>query len=121
MNYKTNQEFDAAQDRILELLAEVEDQINDINEITNIIDVDSIIAEQEKAVFIIKLSEIVGNYLRRDVNDQRDNYIEKLERDLELAKSDCDYFKRKYHEAHDNELKLANALEDVAGVLASKA
>lgn len=79
--------------------------------------VDDIIAEQDKSVFIFKQSELINAYRDRDVHDERDAYIAKLEADLEKSKRQEAYYSDLWMKERRNNDNLKSAIKSLTAVL----
>lgn len=116
MAYKPNQEYETAQSRISSLLGQIKEQVQAIatSEPT---EVNDIIAEQDKSYFIFKQTELISAYRDRDVFDDRDSYIAKLEEDLKKSEGQVEYYKGLWYKELQTSKSLKSALHSLTTVL----
>lgn len=105
--------FDNAQSIISEIVAEIGELVSQINECTELEEVDGIVPEQEKNCLIMKLCTLAQHYSIRDDNDDR---IEKLEKEVEKEKNSSTYWWRKCDKQDEYKKKselLTTALSNI--------
>lgn len=120
MGYTTSTEYETAQSRISTLLDQIGEQLQAITTSTDPEDatcVDGVIAEQDKSNFIFKQSELISAYRDRDVHDDRDSYIAKLEEELTKAKNQAKAESERWYKEYKINKQLKAALKSITAVL----
>lgn len=118
MAYTTSTEYETAQSRISTLLDQIGEQIEAIaTSSEGSTGIDRVIAEQNKSFFIFKQNELISAYRDRDVHDDRDSYIAKLEADIEKSKRQEDYYHDLWMKERRNNGNLKSALKSIAAVI----
>lgn len=120
MEYNNPPEYETAQSRISTLLDQIGEQLQAIATSTDTGDaacVDSVIAEQDKSNFIFKQNELISAYHDRDVFDERDSYIAKLEEELTKAKNQAKVESERWYKEYQINKQLKAALKSLAAVL----
>lgn len=120
MEYNNSPEYETAQSRISTLLDQIGEQLQAIATNTDPEDatcVDSVIAEQDKSFFIFKQNELISAYRDRDVFDERDSYIAKLEEELTRAKNQAKEERERWYREYDINRQLKTALKSLTAVL----
>lgn len=123
MGYNTTPEYETAQSRISTLLDQIGEQLQAIATNADPEDatcVDSVIAEQDKSNFIFKQNELISAYRDREVHDDRDSYIAKLEAELAKAKGQETYYSDLWIKERRNNEQLKSALKSLTAVLAAE-
>lgn len=119
MAYNTSPEYETAQSRISTLLDQIGEQLQAIaTSPEGPADVDGVIAEQDKSFFIFKQNELISAYRDRDIHDERDAYIAKLEADLDKAKLRLQSEGERWYKEYQNNKQLKAALKSLTAVLA---
>ena len=118
MAYKPTTEYETAQSRISTLLNQIGEQLQAIaTSPEGATDVDGVIAEQEKSDFIFKQNELISAYRDRDVHDDRDSYIAKLEEELAKAKNQAKSESERWYKEYVINQQLKSALKSLTAVL----
>lgn len=118
MAYKTSTEYETAQSRISTLLGQIREQLQAIaTSPEGSTGVDSVIAEQDKSFFIFKQNELISAYRDRDVHDDRDSYIAKLEAELDKAKLHAQGESARWYKEYQINQQLKSALASLTAVL----
>lgn len=114
MEYNNSPEYETAQNRISTLLGQIREQVNAI---ASPEDVDCVVAEQDKTDIIFKQSELINAYRDRDVHDERDTYIAKLEEELTKAKNQAKAENERWYKEYLINQQLKSALKSLTAVL----
>lgn len=120
MAYKPSPEYEIAQSRISTLLDTIGEQLQAFETNADPEDatcVDSVITEQEKSDFIFKQYTLISAYRDRDVFDDRDAYIAKLEADLDRAKLHAKEENARWYKEYQINQQLKAALKSLTAVL----
>lgn len=118
MGYTTSTEYETAQSRISALLGQIREQLQAIaTSPEGSTGVDGVIAEQDKSFFIFKQNELISAYRDRDVHDDRDSYIAKLEDELTKAKNQAKAESERWYKEFQINQQLKSALKSLTSVL----
>lgn len=117
MEYNNTPEYETAQSRISALLGQIRDQVQEIATGDGSSCVDDVIAEQDKSFFIFKQNELISAYRDRDVHDERDSYIAKLEQSLAKAQKESEYERKRWLKECMVNKQLKAALKSLTTVL----
>ncbi len=114
MAYKPNQEYETAQSRISSLLGQIDEQLKSIS---SFVEVNCLLSEEEKSDFICTQAEIISAYRDRDVFDDRDSHIAKLEEDLKKSEGQVEYYKALWYKELQVSKSLKSALHSLTTIL----